>query len=134
MSDFDVVALRRDFPGLHQDVHGKTLCYLDNAATTQKPRAVLDATEHYYVEDCANVHRGVHLLSERATRSFEAVRGKVARFIGAKSADEVVFTKGVTDAVNLVAQTFGRATLTPGQHIILSGAPPRRGRRRSWRP
>jgi cysteine desulfurase/selenocysteine lyase len=121
MSDFDVVALRRDFPGLHQDVHGKTLCYLDNAATTQKPRAVLDATEHYYVEDCANVHRGVHLLSERATRSFEAVRGKVARFIGAKSADEVVFTKGVTDAVNLVAQTFGRATLTPGQHIILSG-------------
>ncbi len=117
----DVTALRRDFPGLHQDVHGKPLRYLDNAATTQKPRAVIDATEQYYVEDCANVHRGVHLLSERATKSFEAVRTKVARFIHASSADEVVFTKGVTEAVNLVASSFGRKFFQPGQQIILTG-------------
>jgi len=113
--------LRSDFPGLHQDVHGKTLVYLDNAATMQKPRAVLDAMEKYFVEDCANVHRGVHLLSERATKSFEAVRGKIAKFIGSKDANEVVFTKGVTDAINLVAHSFGRKHLEKGQEIIISG-------------
>ncbi len=105
---YDVERLRAEFPILSQTVHGRPLAYLDNAATTQKPRAVLDAIARYYEEDNANVHRGVHLLSERATRAYEEARGKVARFLGARDPAEIVFVRGATEAVNLVAQTFGR--------------------------
>src|SRR5687768_10377737 len=86
---FDVEAVRRDFPILHQKVHGKALVYLDNAATAQTPRVVIDAIERYYLEDCSNIHRGVHTLSERATRQYEEARGKVQRFIGAPRPEEV---------------------------------------------
>jgi cysteine desulfurase/selenocysteine lyase len=116
----DLARIRADFPALALDAHGHPLVYLDNAATTQKPRAVLEATERAYREASGNVHRAVHLLSERATRDFEATRKKLARFIGARSADEVVFTKGTTDAINLVAQSWGRAFFRPGQEIVLS--------------
>ncbi|MHB8634674.1 MAG: cysteine desulfurase [Thermoplasmatota archaeon] len=108
-----------DFPALHQDVHGHHLVYLDNAATTQKPRAVLDAERSYYEKDNANVHRGVHLLSERATRSFEGARRGVAHFVGA-TAPEVVFTRGTTEAINLVAQAFVRPRLAAGDEILVT--------------
>ncbi len=116
----DLARIRADFPALSLQAHGHPLVYLDNAATTQKPRAVLDATERAYREESGNVHRAVHLLSERATRDFEATRKKLARFIGARTPDEVVFTKGTTDAINLVAQSWGRAYFRPGQEIVLS--------------
>jgi cysteine desulfurase/selenocysteine lyase len=116
---FDVAQIRADFPALAQEVHRKPLVYLDNAATTQKPQAVLDATERFFREECANVHRGVHLLSERATKDFEGARKKLAAFIGA-AAEEVVLTKGATEAVNLVAATFGRQQLGAGDEILLS--------------
>src|SRR5260221_1622977 len=103
----DWAGLRKDFPILDQKVHGKPLVYFDNAATTQKPRAVIDALRHYYEHDNANVHRGLHELSSRATDAYEAARGKVARFLGAESADEIVFTRGTTEAINLVAQAWG---------------------------
>jgi cysteine desulfurase / selenocysteine lyase len=106
---FDVEAIRAQFPILHQQVHGKPLVYLDNGATTQKPRAVIDAISRYYENDNANVHRGVHELSNRATNSFENARKRIATFINAKDAAEVIFTRGTTEAINLVAQTFGPA-------------------------
>jgi cysteine desulfurase/selenocysteine lyase len=118
--DFNVRRLREDFPILRQTVHGKPLAYLDNAATTQKPRAVLDALMAYYGEDNANVHRGVHLLSERATQAFEDARATVQRFINAASTREIVFTRNATEAVNLVAQTFGRTRLGPGDEVVIS--------------
>ena len=117
---FNVRRIRDDFPILRQTVHGKPLVYLDNAATTQKPRAVLDALMAYYSEDNANVHRGVHLLSERATQAFEDARATVQRFINAASAREIVFTRNATEAVNLVAQTFGRTRLGPGDEVVIS--------------
>ena len=117
---FNVRRIREDFPILRQTVHGKPLVYLDNAATTQKPRAVLDALMAYYSEDNANVHRGVHLLSERATQAFEDARATVQRFINAASAREIVFTRNATEAVNLVAQTFGRTRLGPGDEVVIS--------------
>ena len=117
---FDVRRIREDFPILRQTVHGKPLVYLDNAATTQKPRAVLDALMAYYSEDNANVHRGVHLLSERATQAFEDARATVQRFINAASTREIVFTRNATEAVNLVAQTFGRTRLGPGDEVVIS--------------
>ncbi len=117
---FDPLRARADFPVLRQDVHGKPLVYLDNAATTQKPRAVIDAMTRYYEEDNANVHRGVHLLSERATKGYERARLKVARFIGAKDPHEVIFVRGTTEAVNLVAQTFGRARVGPGDDVVIT--------------
>ncbi len=116
----DVSRLREDFPILRQTVHGKPLVYLDNAATTQKPKAVLDALMTYYGEDNANVHRGVHVLSERATQVFEDARATVARFINAASTREVVFTRNATEGVNLVAQTFGRTRLGPGDEVVIS--------------
>ena len=116
----DPVALRRDFPALAQLVHGKPLVYLDNAATSQKPRQVLDAMAHFYEADNSNVHRGVHLLSERATRSYEAARDKVQAFIHAKAREEVVFTRGTTEAINLVAHSFLRPRLKPGDEVIVS--------------
>ena len=117
---FDVRRIREDFPILRQTVHGKPLVYLDNAATAQKPRAVLDALMAYYSEDNANVHRGVHLLSERATQAFEDARATVQRFINAASTREIVFTRNATEAVNLVAQTFGRTRLGPGDEVVIS--------------
>ena len=117
---FDVRRIREDFPILGQTVHGKPLVYLDNAATTQKPRTVLDALMAYYREDNANVHRGVHLLSERATQAFEDARITVQRFINAASAHEIVFTRNATEGINLVAQTFGRTRLGPGDEVLIS--------------
>ncbi len=117
---FDVRRIREDFPILRQTVHGKPLVYLDNAATTQKPRAVLDALTAYYSEDNANVHRGVHLLSERATQAFEDARATVQRFINAASTREIVFTRNATEGINLVAQTFGRTRLGPGDEVVIS--------------
>ncbi len=101
-------------------MRGKPLAYLDNAATTQKPRAVIDAVRRYYEEDNANVHRGVHLLSERATRAYEEARVKVARFLGAADPHEVIFVRGTTEAINLVAQTFGRQRVGPGDEVVVT--------------
>jgi len=117
---FDVEAIRREFPGLDQQVHGKPLVYLDNAATAQKPRAVLEATTRAYERDCANVHRGVHTLAERATRDYEAARGKVARWLGVSDAREVVFVRGATEGLNLLAWSFGRPRLGPGDEVLIT--------------
>jgi cysteine desulfurase / selenocysteine lyase len=113
-------ALRGDFPILDQKVHGHPLVYFDNAATTQKPRAVLEALRHYYEMDNANVHRGIHELSNRATTAFEAGRVRAARFIHARSGDEIIFTRGTTEAINLVAQTWGAKNIRPGDKILLT--------------
>jgi cysteine desulfurase / selenocysteine lyase len=112
--------LRLDFPILFQEVNGKPLVYLDNAATSQKPIAVLDAIQHYYRSDNANVHRGIHTLSARATDAYEGSRDKVAAFVNAASRQEIVFTRNATEAINLVANTWGNATLQSGDEIILS--------------
>lgn len=117
---FDVESVRREFPGLHQEVRGYPLAYLDNAATSQKPRAVIDAVEGFYLRDTANIHRGVHALAERATASYENARKTVARFVGAPSVDEVVFTRGTTEAINLVARSFVAPRLEPGDQVIVS--------------
>ncbi len=118
---FDPERARADFPILHQKVRGKPLAYLDNAATTQKPRAVIDAMTRYYEHDNANIHRGVHLLSERATKAHDDARLAVARFIGARDPREVIFVRGTTEAVNLVAQTFGRQRVGPGDEVLVTG-------------
>ncbi|MGC9502586.1 SufS family cysteine desulfurase [Baaleninema sp.] len=112
--------VRQEFPILHQQVHGKPLVYLDNAATSQKPNAVLDALEHYYKFDNSNVHRGVHALSARATENYEAARDKVAAFVNATSRNEIVFTRNASEAINLVAYSWGANRLQPGDEIILS--------------
>ena len=117
---FDVERIREDFPILGEKVHGHPLVYLDSAATSQKPRAVLEAMQNFYLHDCSNVHRGVHLLSERATRAYEDVRVKVQRFINAADAREIVFVRGTTEAVNLVAQTYGRKNLEAGDEILIT--------------
>ncbi|MCC6850310.1 MAG: SufS family cysteine desulfurase [Deltaproteobacteria bacterium] len=117
---FDVDAARADFPALRQRVHGRPLVYLDNAATTQKPRAVLAALRRHYVRDNANVRRGVHLLGERATAAYEGARAAVAHFVGAANAGEIVFTRGATEALNLVAQSFGRAHVGAGDEVVVS--------------
>ncbi|HEY7329027.1 MAG TPA: SufS family cysteine desulfurase [Gemmataceae bacterium] len=116
----DVMRVRADFPILSRKVHGQPLIYFDNAATTQKPQAVLDALLHYYSNDNANIHRAVHLLSERATRAYEEARQKVCRFLGAAEPREIIFTRGTTEGINLVAQSWGRANLRAGDEIILS--------------
>ncbi|MCG9890369.1 MAG: SufS family cysteine desulfurase [Thermosynechococcaceae cyanobacterium MS004] len=112
--------LRLDFPILGQEVNGKPLVYLDNAATSQKPLAVLDALQNYYRRDNSNVHRGVHTLSARATDAYEGARDKVAAFINAASRQEIVFTRNATEAINLVAYAWGQANLKTGDEIILS--------------
>jgi cysteine desulfurase/selenocysteine lyase len=117
---FDVMRVRADFPILRCEVHGQPLIYFDNAATTQKPQAVLDALMHYYSNDNANVHRAVHLLSERATRAYEEARQKVCRFLGAAEPREIIFVRGTTEGINLVAHSWGRTNLRPGEEIILS--------------
>lgn len=112
--------LRADFPILNQQVHGKPLVYFDNAATSQKPRAVIEALVHYYERDNANVHRGIHELSNRATAAFEAARTRAARFINARSAEEIIFTRGTTEGINLVANAWGAQNLKPGDVILLT--------------
>jgi cysteine desulfurase/selenocysteine lyase len=117
----DVERLREDFPILGREVRGKPLVYLDNAATSQKPRAVIDAVTRFYTAENANIHRGVHYLSERATVAYDEIRRRIARFINAATPDEVVFTRGTTESINLVAQSWGRTTLRPGDEILISG-------------
>jgi cysteine desulfurase/selenocysteine lyase len=117
---FDVKRFRDDFPILSREIHGQPLIYLDNAATTQKPQVVLDALSHYYRYDNANIHRAVHLLSQRATRGYEEARQKVCRFLGAADPREIIFVRGATEGINLVAQSWGRSNLHPGDEIILS--------------
>jgi cysteine desulfurase/selenocysteine lyase len=117
---FPVQALRKDFPGLHQSIHGKPLVYLDNAATTQRPQAVIDAWTHASSFLGANIHRGVHALSYRATEAFEASRVAVQGFMNAASPREVIFTRGTTEGINLVAQTFGRAQVGPGDEVLIT--------------
>jgi cysteine desulfurase/selenocysteine lyase len=114
----DVARVRADFPALHQQVNGRPLVYLDNAATTQKPQAVLDALLGFYSRDCANVHRGVHALSQRATDAYEGARETVARFLNARPR-EIVFTRGTTEAINLVAYSYG-SRLSPGDEILIT--------------
>src|SRR5881296_3405784 len=111
---------RADFPILDQKVHGHALIYFDNAATSQKPRVVIDALRNYYERDNANVHRGIHELSNRATAGYEAARARAAKFINARSADEIVFTRGTTESVNLVAAAWGGRNLEPGDKILLT--------------
>ncbi len=117
---FDVPAIRKDFPILHQQVHGKPLVWLDNAATTQKPQSVIDALSRFYAHDNSNIHRGAHTLAARSTDAFEQARQKVQAFLGASSAKEIIFVRGTTEGINLVAQTYGRKFLQPGDEIVLS--------------
>jgi len=116
----DAQVVRLDFPALHQEVHGKPLVYLDNAATTQKPEAVIRALDDYYRQDNANVHRGIHELSRRATEAFEAARGRVAAWIGAPEAAELIWTRGTTEAINLVAWSWGLEHVREGDEIVLT--------------
>jgi cysteine desulfurase/selenocysteine lyase len=116
----DVARVRKDFPILRQQVHDQPLVYLDNAATTQKPQAVLDALDHYYRCDNANVHRAVHLLSERATRAFEVARDTVQRFLNAADRREVIFVRGATEGINLVASCFGKKFIRPGDEVLIT--------------
>jgi cysteine desulfurase/selenocysteine lyase len=115
---FDAAAVRRDFPTLHQNVNGKSLVYLDNAASTLKPQPVIDALTRFYTEDYSNVHRGVHTLSQRATILFENARENIRRYINAASVREVIFTRGTTEAINLVAYAWARRRLEPGDEIV----------------
>jgi len=116
----DLERVRADFPALHQQVKGKPLVYLDNAATTQKPRAVIDAVSLFYERDCANVHRGVHMLSQRATVAYENARTAVKAHLGAKDSREIVFTRGTTESINLVAHSFVGPRLKPGDEILIT--------------
>ena len=116
----DVQAVRADFPALHQEVNGKPLIWLDNAATTHKPHAVIGALLEYYSRDNSNIHRGAHTLAERATEAFEGARGKVQRFLGAESPEEIIFTRGTTEGINLVAQTYGRRFVQASDEIVVT--------------
>jgi cysteine desulfurase/selenocysteine lyase len=117
---FNVARIREDFPILKEQVHGKPLVYLDNAATTQKPRAVIEAEQRFYLTQCSNIHRGVHYLSEQATRAYEDVRVKVQRFLNAAEAREIIFVRGTTEAINLVANTYGRKHIQAGDEILIT--------------
>src|SRR5436189_2379565 len=116
----DVYAIRRQFPVLNREVKGKPLVYFDNAATSQKPQSVIDALVNYYSNYNANVHRGIHTLAEEATLAFEATRDAVQQFIHAASREEIIFTKGTTEGINLVAYTWGRKNINAGDEIIIS--------------
>jgi cysteine desulfurase/selenocysteine lyase len=118
--DLDLDGVRADFPALHQRVNGKPLVWLDNAATTQKPRAVIDALSRFYERDNSNIHRAAHTLAARATDAYEAAREKVQRFLGASSTREIVFTRGTTESINLVAQSWGKKFLGAGDEILLT--------------
>ncbi len=117
----DVDAVRADFPILSRTVHGHPLVYLDNAASSQKPRAVIDAERAVYEEYYANIHRGVHQLSMQSTDAYEAARAKVKRFIGAASTREVIFTRGTTEGINLVASSYGRKHVGAGDEVLITG-------------
>ncbi|MDT3686386.1 MAG: cysteine desulfurase [Pseudorhodoplanes sp.] len=117
---YDVARIREDFPALALQVYGKKLVYLDNAASAQKPKAVLDRIQHAYTHEYANVHRGLHYLANAATEAYEGARGKVAKFINAPRKEDVIFTRNATEAINLVAYTFGRERLKDGDEIVLS--------------
>jgi cysteine desulfurase/selenocysteine lyase len=120
LTQFDILALRREFPILQQEVNGRPLAYLDSGASSQKPRRVIECLEDYYRRYNANVHRGVYRLSEEATFAYERARGKVARFLNAQSAREIVFVRNTTEAINLVARAWGDANLRPGDRILLT--------------
>lgn len=120
-AQLDVEQIRNQFPVLHQQVNGKPLVYFDNAATNQKPKCVIDALTHYYEYDNANIHRGIHTLAERATKAYEATRLAMQAFINAQHTEEIIFTRGVTESINLVAATYGRAFLKTGDEVIVSG-------------
>jgi len=117
---FNVEALRADFPILRRQVHGKPLVYLDNAATAQKPQTVIDTLSRYYEQENANIHRGVHYLSERATEEYEAARKTIQHFLNAADASEIIFVRGATEGINLVAQTYGRANVGRGDEVLIS--------------
>ncbi len=117
---FDVARIREDFPILKEKVHGKPLVYLDNAATSQKPRVVLDSLERYYTTENANVHRGIHYLSQQATQDYEAARGKIRQLLNASDDREIIFVRGTTEGINLVAQSYGRQNIGEGDEIIIS--------------
>ncbi len=117
---FDVESVRRDFPALQQEVHGKPLIWLDSAATSQKPQSVIDQVRRFYENDNSNVHRGAHTLAERATNAYEDARKKVQQFLGAQAAHEIIFVRGTTEAINLVAQAFGRRHVDRGDEILIS--------------
>ncbi|MFZ4525441.1 MAG: SufS family cysteine desulfurase [Chlorobium sp.] len=117
---FDVATIRKDFPVLHQKIHGKPLAWFDNAATTQKPLSVINAVAQFYATDNSNIHRGAHTLAARATDAYEGAREKIRQFIGAGSTSEIIYVRGTTEGINLVAQTWGRKFLQPGDEIILS--------------
>ena len=117
----DIQSIRAQFPVLNQTVNGKPLIYLDNAATTQKPKSVIEAIKRYYEHDNANIHRGIHTLAERATESFEATRTSVRKFINSKKTEEIIFTKGTTDGINLVANSFGKEFIYAEDEILISG-------------
>jgi cysteine desulfurase / selenocysteine lyase len=116
----DVSKIRADFPILKEKIHGKPLVYLDNGATSQKPQVVIDALNHYYSTENSNIHRGVHFLSERATEAYEVARQKIKSFVNAQSEQEIIFVRGTTEAINLVAQSYGRSFLNKGDEIIVS--------------
>ena len=116
----DTAKIRREFPALDQKVNGKSLVYFDNAATSQKPKRVIQTLSHYYEHNNANIHRGLHALAERATYDFEESRKAVKEFINANEAQEIIFTKGTTESINLVAQSYGRKFLKPGDEILIS--------------
>jgi cysteine desulfurase/selenocysteine lyase len=116
----DIDKIREDFPILHQSIHGKPLVYLDTSVTSQKPNSVINAISHYYQHNNANVHRGVYTLSERATFAFEKTREQIKSFINASATEEIIFTKGATEGINLVAQSYGRSQFKPGDEVIIS--------------
>ena len=116
---FNVREIREEFPALRQQVYGKNLIYFDNGATSQKPKLVLDAINLFYSKENANIHRGVHYLSQRATTDYEAARQRIQRYLGARKSEEIIFTKGTTDSINLVAFSYG-STLSAGDEILIS--------------
>ena len=118
--ELDVERVRGEFPALHQQVHGKPLVYLDSAASAQKPTQVIEAVDHYYRHDHANVHRGVHALSERATNAYEGARETARQFLNAESVSEIVFVRGTTEGINLVAQSYGRSRLGAGDEVLIT--------------
>src|SRR5271166_6759652 len=117
---FDVEKIREDFPILRQKIHGKPLVYLDNAATSQKPQSVINAITRYYERDNANIHRGVHFLSEHATEEHEAARRTVQRFLNAADKREIIFVRSATEGINLVAQTYGRTHVEAGDEVLIT--------------
>lgn len=117
---YDVARIRQDFPALQQHVHGQPLAYLDNAATSQKPQTVLDALDEFNKQDCANIHRGVHTLSMRATKKYEQARTQLQQFIHAKDSKEIIFVRGTTEGINLIAQSYGRPRLQAGDEILIT--------------